>query len=68
MNVKNQVCKWYEVCPIKLFVENGKLDRRWVEEYCLIGNKDCVRYHLEESGKTHPDNLLPNGDIKNNLS
>jgi len=65
---KYKVCKWYQVCPIKFFVESGKLDKKWVEEYCLIGNKDCVRYQLEENGKCHPDNLLPNGDIKNDLS
>lgn len=60
-------CKWFQVCPIKFFVENGKLDHKWIEEYCLISNKDCKRYQLEESGKFHPDNLLPNGDIKENL-
>ena len=68
LKLKTKVCKWYQVCPIKFFVENVKLDKKWVENYCLIGNKDCVRLHLEETGKNHPDNLLPNGEIKNNLS
>ena len=67
MKTKNKRCKWYQVCPIKFFVESGKLDRKWVEDYCLINNKDCVRYQLEENGKLHPDNLLPNGDIKLDL-
>ncbi|MHA1805519.1 MAG: uracil-DNA glycosylase [Promethearchaeota archaeon] len=60
-------CKWYEVCPIKYFVEQGKLDRKWIEEYCLIGNKECKRYQMEESGIYHPDNMLPNGEIKEDL-
>jgi hypothetical protein len=68
MKPNNKVCKWYQVCPIKHFVENGKLDKKWVEKYCLINNKDCVRYRLEETGELHPDNMLPNGMIKRDLS
>lgn len=67
MKIKVKVCKWYQMCPIKFFVDNGKLDRKWVEEYCLVGNRKCVRYQLEESGKPHPNNMLPNGEIKNEL-
>ena len=63
----NKVCKWYKVCPIKIYVETDKLDRKWIEDYCLIGNKNCVRYQLEEDGDYHPDNLLPNGDFKEDL-
>ncbi|MFX1345992.1 MAG: uracil-DNA glycosylase [Promethearchaeota archaeon] len=67
MNTENKICKWYLVCPIKSFVDNGKLDPKWVEEFCLIGNKNCVRYQMEESGEYHPDNMLPNGVIKKDL-
>ena len=67
LKLKTKVCKWYQVCPIRFFVDRGKLDKKWVEDYCLIQNKDCVRYQLEESGKDHPDNLLPNGLIKKDL-
>ena len=67
LKTNNKECKWYQVCPIKFYVESGKLNRKWVEEYCLISNKDCKRYQLEENGKSHPDNLLPNGAIKENL-
>lgn len=62
-----KVCKWYFCCPIKYFVESGKLERKWIEEYCLIGNKDCVRYYMEENGIYHPDNMLPNGEIREDL-
>ncbi|MHA1294235.1 MAG: uracil-DNA glycosylase, partial [Promethearchaeota archaeon] len=61
-----KVCKWYNCCPIKRYVEKGKLKRKWIEKYCLIGNKNCVRYKLEEKGISHPDNMLPNGIIRNN--
>ena len=67
MKTKNKICKWYPVCPIKYFVDHGKLDRKWVEQYCLVSNKNCVRYKLEESGEYHPDNMLPNGEIKEEL-
>jgi len=62
-----KICKWYYCCPIKRFVDQGKLDKKWVEEYCLIGNKDCVRYQMEENWEFHPDNMLPNGDIREDL-
>ncbi|MFX0143011.1 MAG: uracil-DNA glycosylase [Candidatus Hodarchaeota archaeon] len=67
LNNKNKVCKWYIACPIKYFVDDGKLDPKWVQDYCLVGNKDCVRYKLEENGETHPDNMLPNGEIDEEL-
>ncbi|MFX1401480.1 MAG: uracil-DNA glycosylase [Promethearchaeota archaeon] len=63
----NRICKWYICCPIKYFVDSGMLERKWVENYCLIGNKDCVRYQKEENGEIHPDKMLPNGEIKKGL-
>ncbi len=62
-----KVCKWYFCCPIKYYVESGKLERKWIEEYCLISNIDCVRYEMEENGIEHPDNMLPNGEIREGL-
>ena len=66
--MRKKACKWYQACPIKFFVDNDKLDRKWVDDYCLVGNKKCVRYQMEESGKFHPDNMLPNGEIKIDLT
>ena len=62
-----KICKWYFCCPIKYYVESGKLERKWIEEYCLISNIDCVRYEMEENGIEHPDNMLPNGEIREGL-
>ncbi|MHA1671055.1 MAG: uracil-DNA glycosylase [Promethearchaeota archaeon] len=67
MNKQEKTCHWYPICPIKYFVDNNKLDRKWVEDYCLVGNKKCVRYQMEENGQYHPDNMLPNGEIKEDL-
>jgi len=62
-----KVCKWYIVCPIKKFTDQGLLEDKWVKEYCLKNFKDCIRYKMEERGEEHPDNLLPNGEIRKNL-
>lgn len=62
-----RICKWYYCCPIKYFVDNGMLESKWVEDYCLIGNINCIRYQKEESGENHPDNMLPNGKIRQDL-
>ena len=62
-----KICKWYYCCPIKYFVESGKLEKRWVEEFCFISNPKCVRYQLEEKNVIHPDNMLPNGEIRDDL-
>jgi len=52
---------------MKFFFEQGKLDKKWVEKYCYGNWKKCVRYQKEESGVYHPDNMLPDGTIDNNL-
>ncbi|MGV9173838.1 MAG: uracil-DNA glycosylase [Promethearchaeia archaeon] len=62
-----KICKWYYCCPIKFYTDQGKLSRKWVKDYCLVGNKDCIRYQMEERGDPHPDNMLPNGEIKEDL-
>ena len=65
--LKKKTCKWYHCCPINYYTKRGLLERKWVEEYCLIGNKDCVRYHMEERGEYHPDNMLPDGTVREGL-
>jgi hypothetical protein len=62
------VCKWYEACPIKLFIDEGMLDKKWAENYCLKGNKKCARYIKEEKHEYHPDNMLPDGTIDTTLN
>jgi predicted metallo-beta-lactamase superfamily hydrolase len=60
-------CKWYPCCPLRNYTDDGKLERDWVEKYCLVNNHSCLRYQMEEKGEHHPDNMLPNGQIKRDL-
>jgi len=60
-------CKWFNVCPLKRFYEQGKLDKRWIEKYCWRDNPKCIRKNLEENGVYHPDNMLPDGTIDEGL-
>ena len=65
--MNRRICKWYPVCPMKRFYEEGKLEKAWVEKYCFGNNDICVRYQMEESGEPHPDNLLPDGEVRKTL-
>ncbi|MFO8100883.1 MAG: hypothetical protein R6U37_01750 [Dehalococcoidia bacterium] len=64
---KTGLCKWYYSCPVREYTRAGKLERYWVENYCFVSNKKCVRYQMEEKGEYHPDNMLPNGQIRKDL-
>lgn len=60
-------CKWINVCPLRRFEEQGKLEIKWKKEYCEKDYKECIRYKMEEKGQPHPDNMLPNGAIDQRL-
>ena len=62
-------CKWINVCPLRRFEKGDKLSFKWKKEYCETkGNwKNCKRYIAEEKGEIHPDNMLPNGEIDEDL-
>ena len=66
--MKREVCKWYKVCPMKRFYEKGRLDRKWVENYCFNNGKNCKRFEMAAKGIFHPDNMLPNGEIDGRLN
>jgi len=61
-------CKWYELCPMKKYYEDGLLDKKWVELYCKGDWESCVRYYMEENGKPHVDHMLPDGTINKELA
>jgi hypothetical protein len=72
MNKKHKMpgdheCKWFPVCPMKWFYEARRLDGKWVEQYCRGDWKSCVRYEMEETGRYHPDWMLPDGSIDESL-
>lgn len=56
-------CKWYRVCPMKRFYEQGKLDKKWIDQYCKGNWESCKRYQMEENGQYHPDEMLPDGSM-----
>ncbi len=58
-----KVCKWYEVCPMKMFFDRGLLERKWVELYCKGDWERCIRYQREENGEYHEDWMLPDGSV-----
>jgi len=60
-------CKWYPVCPMKRFYEKGKLSQEWIERYCRGDWESCVRYQMEERGEFHPDWMLPDGTLHEEL-
>ena len=67
LQVISNPCKWYEVCPMKKYFEQGILDKKWIELYCKGDWENCIRYHLEENGTTHADYMLPDGTINEKL-
>lgn len=56
-------CKWFSVCPMKFYWEQGEIEESWVKQYCMGNWSSCVRYQKEEAGIYHPDNMLPDGTI-----
>jgi len=57
------VCKWYQVCPMKRYYEQGELEKKWIENFCKGDYQSCVRYQIEEKRQPHPDRMLPDGSI-----
>lgn len=64
---KRKTCKWFFVCPMKRYYEQGLLDEKWIENYCKGDWQNCVRYKMEERGEPHTDWMLPNGSIDESL-
>jgi hypothetical protein len=57
------VCRWYDATSgMKRAHDAGKLDERWIRDYCLSGGADCVRKkRFEQEGFVSPDYVLPDG-------
>lgn len=60
-------CKWFPVCPMKRYYENGQLDKYWIDNYCRGNYRNCIRYEMEENGQYHPDWMLPDGTLDKSL-
>lgn len=63
----NNICEYYDVCPMKKFYEEGKLDEKWIKNYCFNNGERCKRKEMADKGIPHSDNILPNGKIDPSL-
>jgi hypothetical protein len=52
---------------MKRFYREGKLAEHWIKRYSKGNYNRRLRAYLQEKGKYHPDNMLPNGDIDESL-
>ena len=53
---------------MKRAYDQGKIDKKWVENYCWNGGKNCVRKkRFEEEGYVSPGYVLPDGTIDEGL-
>ncbi|MBN2187115.1 MAG: uracil-DNA glycosylase [Dehalococcoidia bacterium] len=66
--MSQRACKWYLLCPMKVYYEQGNLDRKWIDNYCLGDWGSCIRYQMEQRGQAHPDYMLPNGELRKELA
>lgn len=57
----SDVCKWTYTCPVGKRVHAGEIPVYWLDNYCLAGNKECVRYIKESRNEEHSDRMLPDG-------
>ena len=67
IDYKNKKCKWFPVCPMKFYWEQGEIDESWIQQHCFGNWTACVRYQKEEAGIYHPDNMMPDGLINSKL-
>ena len=69
MTAERNVCRWYnETSGIKRACDAGLIDRKWVDDYCFNGGKNCVRKRrFEQEGYVSPDYVLPDGTVSDAL-
>ena len=60
---RSKKCIWFDLCPLKNFYEQGKLDKKWIANYCFGKFSKCTRYKMEQEDVYHPDNMMPDGTI-----
>lgn len=54
-------CKWFDVCPMKSYTLQRVIGFYWTDSYCFGDWLQCKRYQLEAQGKSHSDQMLPDG-------
>jgi len=64
--MKNK-CKWFNICPLRKFEKERKLNLVWRNKYCLSSFQKCQRYIEALKKIPHPVNMLPDGSINKSL-
>ncbi len=67
LNVLFSPCKWFPLCPIKRLFEKGAISESWIQLYCTGDWGSCTRYAMEAKGQYHPDWMLPDGTLDEDL-
>lgn len=67
--MKKKFCRWYdETSAIKRAYDEGKVDRKWIENYCWNEGKNCLRKKkFEGEGYVSQDYVMPDGSINEKL-
>ena len=62
-------CKWYNICLLRRYEREGRIDSVWAEKYCKSNDGwiKCERYKLEERDFYHHDFMMPDGTINQKL-
>jgi hypothetical protein len=53
---------------MKRYHEEGRIDGKWVENFCHGRWARCVRFQMVEHGEPHPDWMLPDGTLDESLA
>jgi hypothetical protein len=63
MGESKMLCKWFGVCPLRVWEKERKIPDKWRKGYCETEEnwKNCKRFRMEEQGRPH-DEILPNGE------
>jgi hypothetical protein len=66
---EKKICRWYDqTSGMKRAYDQGKLDIKWIEDYCWNAGEGCVRKRrFETEGYVSPDYVLPDGAVDENL-
>jgi DNA polymerase len=67
LGILSRDCKWYSLCPMKRYYEEGKLYKKWIELYCKGDWESCIRYQMEGRDEPCMDWILPDGTIDEKL-
>lgn len=62
-------CRWYDgTSGMKRAYDNGMLDKKWIDDYCMSGGQGCIRKkRFETEGYVSPDYVLPDGTVDEKL-